>query len=61
MTQSGTGNPQLDYWETLGLADLQHLNHYAKTKMLSMGYTIPFHAMSENWVGTISPGIADGR
>ena len=50
-----------DRWEGLGLTDLHHLNQYAQEKMKSHGYTIPFHALSEKWVDTISPGVPDGR
>ena len=51
-----------DRWEGLALTDLHHLNQYAKDKMLSShGSTIPFHALSDSWVETISPGIPDGR
>ena len=50
-----------DRWEGLGLTDLHHLNQYAEDKMLAHGYTIPFRALSDNWVETISPGVPDGR
>ena len=50
-----------DRWDGLSQADLDHINEYAKNKMLDHGYTIPFHALSDNWADTISPGVPDGR
>ena len=61
MTSSDVTTIEPDHWEKLGLTDLEHLNQYAERKMLDLGYTVSFHALSENWVGTISPGIPDGR
>ena len=61
MTETGASTGDPDPWDKLGLADLHHLNQYAANKMLDMGYSVPFHALSEHWVETISPGIPDGR
>ena len=53
--------PDINRWDNLSLADLAHLNEYAKNRMVTHGYTIPFHALSDRWVDTISPGVPDGR
>ena len=50
-----------DRRERLGQADLDHINQYTKNRMLTHGYTIPFRALSDQWVEAISPGVPDGR
>ena len=48
-------------WENLSLADLTHLNCYARDKLLGIGYQIPFVALNMHWAEPLSPAIPDGR
>ena len=48
-------------WDQLSLADLMHLNGYAKDRLLSGGYQTSFYALDIHWVEPIGPSIPDGR